>query len=321
VLAWDAVEPLLDADSRPVTRWDGRTTRLHSVTGEQVPDETARVPAERYINPRPTEWPEADFIVGNPPFIGNKRMRLALGDGYVDALRAAYPDVPNAVDYVMYWWDHAARLVRARKIERFGLITTNSITQTYSRQVVARHLSAPEPVSVVFAVPDHPWVDADLGAAVRISMSVVAPGERTGTVSTVVHEETSDEDTVLVVLHSVQGVINQSLRAGPDLGSAVPLVANSGLCWQGCKLVGEHFQITPEQYAGFTRDDPGAGEVLKRYLAGSDVTKLPRLRYVIDFFGLSADEARRDHPALFQHLLDWVWPERSENRDKMFREK
>ncbi|MGB4805476.1 MAG: type IIL restriction-modification enzyme MmeI, partial [Anaerolineae bacterium] len=44
VLAWDAVEPLLDAAGRPVTRWDGRTTRRHPVTGEQVPDETARVP-------------------------------------------------------------------------------------------------------------------------------------------------------------------------------------------------------------------------------------------------------------------------------------
>ena len=96
MLAWDAVEPLLDADGRPVTRWDGRTTKTHPVTGEQVPDETARVPAYRYINPRPAAWPEADFIVGNPPFIGNKRMRAALGDGYVEAICGkAYPDVPD----------------------------------------------------------------------------------------------------------------------------------------------------------------------------------------------------------------------------------
>ena len=53
VLAWDAVEPLLDAEGRPVTRWDGRTTKLHPVTGEPVPDETARVPAWRYVNPGP----------------------------------------------------------------------------------------------------------------------------------------------------------------------------------------------------------------------------------------------------------------------------
>jgi hypothetical protein len=42
--------------------------------------------------------------VGNPPFIGNKRMRDALGDGYVQALRGAWPAVPESADFVMYWW-------------------------------------------------------------------------------------------------------------------------------------------------------------------------------------------------------------------------
>ena len=79
VLAWDAVEPLLDAEGRPVTRWDGRATKTHPVTGEPVPDEAARVPAYRYINPRPAAWPEADYIVGNPPFVANRNMRVALG--------------------------------------------------------------------------------------------------------------------------------------------------------------------------------------------------------------------------------------------------
>ena len=135
VLAWDAVEPLLDVDGRPVTRWDGRTTKTHPVTGEQVPDETARVPAYRYINPRPAAWPEADFIVGNPPFIGNKRMRAVLGDGYVEALRKTHPDVPATSDYVMYWWNHAAKLIKSQRAHRFGLVTTNSISQSFNRQV------------------------------------------------------------------------------------------------------------------------------------------------------------------------------------------
>ena len=140
VLAWDAVEPLLDADGRPVTRWDGRTTKTHPVTGEPVPDETARVPAYRYINPRPAEWPEADFIVGNPPFIGTARMREALGDGYAEAIRRVYPHVPDSADYVMFWWDKAAELVRTGRARRFGLITTNSLRQTFNRRVVERHL-------------------------------------------------------------------------------------------------------------------------------------------------------------------------------------
>lgn len=63
-----------------MTRWDGRTTKKHLVTGEDVPDETARVPVLRYTNPRKADGPEADFIVGNPPFIGARRIRLVLGD-------------------------------------------------------------------------------------------------------------------------------------------------------------------------------------------------------------------------------------------------
>ena len=141
VLAWDAVEPLLDAAGRPVTRWDGRTTVPHPVTGEPVPDEAARVPAYRYINPRPAAWPEADFIVGNPPFIGTARMREALGDGYAEAIRRVYRHVPDSADYVMYWWDKAAELVAAGRARRFGLITTNSLRQTFNRRVIEHHLA------------------------------------------------------------------------------------------------------------------------------------------------------------------------------------
>src|SRR5690606_26084990 len=75
VLAYDRVEYVTDEHGVPVSRWDGETMKVSPVTGEKVPDETARKPLERYVNPRKATWPEADFVVGNPPFIGNKRMR------------------------------------------------------------------------------------------------------------------------------------------------------------------------------------------------------------------------------------------------------
>ena len=76
-----------------------------------MPDENARLPLQRYLNPRQAEWPQADFIVGNPPFIGAGGMRAALGDGYVEALRKAWQAVPESADLVMFWWHHAAQLV------------------------------------------------------------------------------------------------------------------------------------------------------------------------------------------------------------------
>ncbi|MEW6217500.1 MAG: DNA methyltransferase, partial [Candidatus Bipolaricaulota bacterium] len=160
VLQWDRTEPVLDADGNPVTRWNGKTTRIHPTTEEPVPNETARVPVVRYVNPRPAHWPPADFVVGNPPYIGNWRMRTELGDGYAEAIRHAHPELPETCDYVMYWWDHAAKLVREGKPKRFGFITTNSLRQTFSRRVVERHLRAEDRISILFAIPDHPWVDA-----------------------------------------------------------------------------------------------------------------------------------------------------------------
>jgi len=128
VLAYDGKEEAIDPKTgRVKTRWGGRMMR-HPVTGENVPDPSDQIPIYRYINPRPAEWQEADYIVSNPPFIGNKRMRDVLGDGYAEALRQIYIAVPETADYVMYWWHKAAELVRFETIKRFGFITTTALS-------------------------------------------------------------------------------------------------------------------------------------------------------------------------------------------------
>ncbi len=90
------------APEEVITVWDRRSMKTDMVTGRDVPDETQRVPLLTYANPRPAEWPAADFIVGNPPFIGTARMRADLGDGYAETLRATYPEVPESADFVLY---------------------------------------------------------------------------------------------------------------------------------------------------------------------------------------------------------------------------
>ena len=169
VLAWDRMEYELDATGKAVTRWDGRSFKTHPVTGKPVPDETAQIAKERYVNARQATWPDADFITGNPPFIGAGPMRLTLGDGYVEALRGAWPEVPERADFVMFW---RAPCGTAR---RFGFITTNSLRQTFNGRVVEAHLhsvvKSGEPAQpalrLAFAVPDHPWVGNIDGTAVH----------------------------------------------------------------------------------------------------------------------------------------------------------
>nr|MBK7067399.1 hypothetical protein [Deltaproteobacteria bacterium] len=97
VLAWDQEVPMLDEKGKPVTRWDGESMKKSPVTGEEVPDETKRVLVTKLVGARRAEWPQADYVVGNPPFIGNHKMRVELGDGYVEALRSTYAEVPESV--------------------------------------------------------------------------------------------------------------------------------------------------------------------------------------------------------------------------------
>ena len=135
VLAWDVEELVRDERGRPITRTDG---------------EGRSVEVWRYRNPRRPEWPEAEFIVGNPPFIGGKDIRGRLGEGYAEALRAAHPQMNESADFVMYWWDRAAELLtrKGTRLRRFGLVTTNSLSQVFQRRVVERHLRAKLPISL-----------------------------------------------------------------------------------------------------------------------------------------------------------------------------
>lgn len=327
VLAYDRVEFLTDDAGRPLTRWDGRTMKPSPVTGEPVPDESARVPIERYVNPRPATWPEAEFVVGNPPFIGNKRMRLALGDGYVEALRAAWPEVPESADFVMYWWDRAAALTRAGQLRRFGLITTNSLTMIFNRRIVERAMRPPAKdeagaLSLAFAIPDHPWVDSADGAAVRIAMTVGALAGADGILLTVVSEEPAEDGENEIGLSTPRaGEIHADLTVGPRIASAVPLRANAGICFQGMNLVGKGFRLSSEEVVSLGYQLDALPDVIKPHGNARDMMQGGEHCYVIDFFGWSSEQARNAHPALYQWLLHRVKPDRDQNNRASYRER
>lgn len=322
VLAWDGQEPATDEAGRVLTRWDGVTKKPHPVTGELVPNEVAQVPQWRYVNPRAAQWPQVDFIVGNPPFIGASAMRAALGDGYTEALRKTWPDVPESADFVMYWWHHAAQTVREGAARQFGFITTNSLRQTFNRRVLENHLAAAKnPLTLGFAVPDHPWVDSAHGAAVRIAMSVGRLNADPGWLLTVAQEEASGAEEVKVAFTERRGLIHADLRIGANVAGAGALRANLGLSSPGVKLHGAGFIVTPEEAAalGLGRV-PGLEAHIRDYRNGRDLTATPRGVYVIDLFGLSADEVRQRFPEVFQWVAERVKPERDQNNRATYRD-
>jgi hypothetical protein len=322
VLAYDRIEFEADADGKPVMRWDGKTTKRHPVTGLDVPDEVAQVSVEKYVNARAAQWPAADFVIGNPPFIGNKVMRTALGDGYVDALRAAWPKVPPSADLVMYWWEQAAELVSRGKVRRFGLITTNGLRQTFNRRVIERHLGN-RALSICFAVPDHPWIDGADGAAVRISMTVgsaEAVADSGQLMSVKEGNGTAQEDGGVALSFDRRiGSIQADLSIGPDLLSARALKSNLGLAGQGIKIVGDGF---------FVEDDHGDSPlnpstrlpVVRKLIGPRDLLTGSKGRLVIDYFGLSEPQARTTCGWAYQQLLTSVKPTRDMNARQSIRE-
>ena len=325
LIEWDAQELERDEGGMPVTRWDGETMKIHPVTGKPIPDEAARAEVYRYVKPKAATWPKADFIIGNPPFIGGKDVREKLGGGYFDALFRT-TDVPESADFVMHWWDKAALAVRKRGTRRFGFVTTNSITQLFSRRVIATHLDAKDAVSLRFAIPNHPWVDEKDGAAVRIAMTVIVKGKRDGTLLTVIDERKAPDR---IEFGERIGRIGSDLRVGADLTGTTPLKSNDRICSPGVKLHGDGFIVMPEQAAtldpvsvAIARDRTpdqkphvrtGTGiepQIIFEYRNGRDLASRSRGAMAIDLFGLSEADLLARYPAVYQHLATAVKPHR-----------
>jgi hypothetical protein len=306
VLRCEREEDVVDEQGAPVTvrrqgkRGTGEAPRLR-----------------RYHAPRPADWPEAEFIVSNPPFIGNKRMRALLGDGYAEALRVAYAErVPGDVDLVAYWWHRAAEILQApgSRLRRFGFITTNSVRQRQTGELLRRHLADGSMV-LHFACADHPWVDPSAdgdAAAVRISMTVARRADEAG----------ARAPRLLTVVGAREearsGEIHADLTIGADLRGARPLLANRGLCFQGMNLVGDGFRLEDEAVTAMFGAGPRPA-ALRRYVMGRDLKKAACPRYVIDFFGHDLEQARAAAPELFNWVETTVKGLRANNTRENYR--
>ncbi len=329
LLAYDSMEMLRDEAGKPLSRWDGETMKLHPITGEQIPDPDATMELYEYVNPRRAEWPPVEFIVGNPPFIGGTDMREELGDGYAEAICKVRKEVSGGADFVMQFWDEAATRLLAKPpkgakdenpLRRFGFITTNSITQTFSRRVVERHMNAKLPLSLVYAIPDHPWLKASDKAAVRIAMTVAVRGERQGKLAEVVRESGLNTDTPEVKLEVDEGKITSKLTLGADVTKAIELLANADLSNQGIKLHGKGF-IVPKKLADEQegRNDVSSDRLIRPFVNGSDVVRRSRGVWAIDASHLSEEELRSQFPKVYSHLTETVRPERLANRREVRR--
>lgn len=303
-----------DAEGRVLTRPVGR-----------LMDGSAAREVEHYVDPYPTPWPEAHFIVGNPPFIAGKDLRAELGDGYVDALDRIRGGRFRSADIVTAWWDRAAEILTREGsiLRRFGFITTNSVTQTFSRRVIEHHLTRRPPIRLVFAIPDHPWITGAGRADVRIAMSVAECGEPDGCGRwlEVIDEEDLHTDLPKLGFRERKGDIGADLMIDTGLTPAVDLKANTGLAHRGVQLMGAGFLVDSAQGRALLEgSEPEAPSPLRTYRNGRDLADRARDLQAIDLFGWDEAEVRRRHPLIYQHLLETVKPERDRNNRPSYRE-
>jgi type II restriction/modification system DNA methylase subunit YeeA len=252
------------------------------------------------------EWPKADVVVGNPPFLGNKKMISGLGEEYTLALRKAYPHVPGGVDLVAYWFAKAWEQVICKQLERAGLVSTNSIRSGLNREVLKPILEGGE---IYHAWSDEEWtVD---GAAVRVSMVCFDEAKNASAIL--------DGDQV--------GRITADLKSedgGQDITRAARLEMNMGPCHQGTIKNGA-FDIEGDiarEWLKLPANPNGLGNrtVLRPWANGIDITRRPSGRWVIDF-GTDMTMAEASlFEAPFAHILTHVKPHRAGNRNPAVRD-
>ncbi len=318
-------DALLEWSRTEIERSDGASSSSESSCGRPLFERDDGREVVRYMDPRPREWPSVHFIIGNPPFIGGKDLRRELGDGYVDALASIRGGRFRSADLVTAWWDRAAELLTrdGSVLRRFGFITTNSITQTFSRRVLEHHLQRQPPVRIVFGIADHPWVRGQGCADVRIAMSVVERGSPDGQARwlKIRSEMGLHTERPTLTFKERHGVIGADLTLDSRLIRAAPLKANAGLAYRGVQLMGSGFLVDPSRASALLSGSrAGAPSPIRDYRNGRDLADRPRGLQAIDFFGWEEATARQDHPLVYQHLLETVKPERDRNNRASYRD-
>ena len=258
------------------------------------------------------EWPTADVVIGNPPFLGGKLLNTHLGEDYVSRIFNVYAGrVPAEADLVCYWFVKAGEHVDALRAKRVGLVSTNSIRGGANRRALQ---TAVEGCPIFEAWSDEPWVID--GAAVRVSLVCFArpedssaPGRRLdGEVVDAVHAD----------LTARRG------DAGVDLTGVERLYRNMGVAFMG-DTKGGPFDVPGEQAREWLREPENPNgrpnsDVLGPWMNGMDVTRRPSDKWIVDFGWNMVREEAALYEAPFQHAKEYVYPMRQRNRRESYRE-
>jgi hypothetical protein len=247
---------------------------------------------------REPAWPQVEVIVGNPPFLGGKRLRTELGDEYVDKLFAAWDGrVARESDYCCYWFEKGRAAIESGKAKRVGLLATQAIRGGANRRVLQRIKGTGD---IFYAQADRKWIQD--GVAVRVSMVGFDDGSETRRLL----NESKDDAPEHAYARSrpVEG-INANLTSVVDVTVARRLKENLGISFMGDTKVGP-FEVSESLARQFLSKPNAHGkpnsDVVRPWVNGLDITRRPRRMWIIDFPpGTSETEA-----ALYEAPYEYV---------------
>ena len=245
--------------------------------------------------PAEAAWPQANVVIGNPPFLGGSKKRRELGDAYFEALARVFKDrVPAGADLVCYWFDKARMQMAGAALQAAGFVATQSVRSGSNRRVLDAIV---KDVKIFDAWADEPWVNE--GAAVRVSLVCFGLGQNGAVLNGKPVQRISAD------LSGDSG--------GVDLTTARLLPQNAGVSFEGTKKYGD-FDISGELARSWLRLPNPHGktnaEVLKPWRNGQGITMRPSDSWIIDF-GAELDETDAAlFEAPFAHVLHFVKPVR-----------
>jgi hypothetical protein len=247
-----------------------------------------------------TDWVKADAIIGNPPFLGGKKLRQELGDEYVEKVYQKFPEVKGQPDFCVFWFRKASDLLGDKDKGRAGLVATNSISQVSGREASLEYVVNNGGI-IYEAVSTQEWSGDAVVHVSIVNWAKEQPKQRL-------------LDSVLVPF------ISSSLKNEISVTSAVKLKANSDISFEGCKLIGKGFVLSEDRAIELIKANESSRTVLKPMIDGRGlIYPFEKLDWVIDFNDMSIEEASI-YKEVFQVVRQQVKPERDNNRNQKTRD-
>ena len=223
----------------------------------------------------PLEFPEVflaegragfDAFVGNPPFVGGKRIREALGDHYRTILYDIYPGSQGGADLSAFFFLRAFSNLSSNGT--LGLIATNTIAQGDTRLTGLATLEQ-EAATIFRAINNMPW-----------------PGQAAVVVN-VVHIAKGKVEPPYILDESPVDFISSQLDSRKVIGEPHTLVQNANKSFIGSFVNGMGFVLTPDEAQELLNRNQKNRDVVFPYLNGEDLNSNPDQspsRWVINFF-------------------------------------